>query len=300
MAGSRLGAARSGTAVEGDSGFGLHVKVACSPLTGTPRRCRILPDCCPSGGIYDHSRPLATLQLFYHTVYMTDANSAAHQEDFSLVQLCLEGDSNAFTTLRDRANGRLMSHLISRGASETEAGDLLGDLWSECAVGREGKAPLFLKYHGKCSLYTWLVTVSLHRLVDLKRRQKFQATLPGHDPEDDVNNFDLLPGSSGNQAIDSDLQEVMRRALKYAIEQTPAEQLILLQLVYLQGLMQREVARMYGWHESKVSRSIDQTMKEIEQRTMLRIKEIDPYLNINWQDFLDLCIGSEGLFSLRR
>ncbi|HSI83154.1 MAG TPA: sigma-70 family RNA polymerase sigma factor, partial [Candidatus Methylacidiphilales bacterium] len=224
---------------------------------------------------------------------MTDV-SAVHQEDFNLVQACLEGESAAFTTLRERSHGRLMSHLISRGASETEAGDLLADLWSECAMGREGRSPLFLKYHGKCSLYTWLVTVSLHRLVDLKRRQKFQATLPGHSEEDDVNNFDLLPGNSGAKTMEADLQAVMRKALKDTIEGTPAEQLILLQLVYLQGLMQREVARMYGWHESKVSRSIDQTMKDIEQRTLLRIKEIDPYLNITWQDFLDLCMGSEG------
>jgi len=63
----------------------------------------------------------------------------------------------------------------------------------------------------------------------------------------------------------------------------------MLRLVYLHDVTQREVGRMWGWHESKVSRCLAQAMAEIEARTQERIRETDPWMELTWEDFLDLC-----------
>ena len=63
----------------------------------------------------------------------------------------------------------------------------------------------------------------------------------------------------------------------------------MLRLVYLHGISQREVCRMWGWNEAKVSRHLSAAMETIEAETLLRLRQKDPWLKLTWQDFVDLC-----------
>ncbi|MEM1059047.1 MAG: sigma-70 family RNA polymerase sigma factor [Verrucomicrobiota bacterium] len=221
--------------------------------------------------------------------------SPSYLEDIRMVEASLAGDNEAMTDIRLRYDKRLLGNLINRGASETEATDLLADLWGECVSGKPGKEPLFRKYHGKCALYTWMVTVSTHRLVDLKRRQKFQGELPSSRDEPDAGpDFDRLPAESERMPED-ELARLMQAALKKALGEVTSEAYVLLQLVYIHGVMQREAAKMFGWHESKVSRTLDQAMSRIAARTVEEIKAVDPWLELSWQDFVELCANSDVL-----
>jgi hypothetical protein len=65
--------------------------------------------------------------------------------------------------------------------------------------------------------------------------------------------------------------------------------MVLLRLVYLYGLTQREIVRMLHWHESKVSRTLSEAMSHIERNTLRELKKRDPLLELTWQDFLSLC-----------
>jgi RNA polymerase sigma factor (sigma-70 family) len=227
--------------------------------------------------------------------------STSYEEDLRTVSACINGDNRALEALQGRFQKRLMGQLISRGATETEAHDLLADLWAECIVGRQDRPPLFEKYHGKCGLYTWMVTVATHRLVDLKRRQKFQGDLPTpRDAGDDVApDFDRLPSAAASPQ-DPGLRELMTAALRKAMAQVDSEAFLLLHLVYLHGVMQREAARMFGWHESKVSRTLDAAMETIATRTIREIKAVDPWLEISWQDFVELCSTTDALLGKPR
>ena len=62
--------------------------------------------------------------------------------------------------------------------------------------------------------------------------------------------------------------------------------MVLLRLVYLHDLTQREIVRMLGWSESKVSRFLARAMKEIETHTLKELKKRDPWLELSWQDFV--------------
>jgi len=44
-----------------------------------------------------------------------------------------------------------------------------------------------------------------------------------------------------------------------------------------------------GWGEWKVSRVLSEALEQIEKETMRSIKERDPWLELTWQDFVDLC-----------
>src|SRR5712675_3360392 len=89
-----------------------------------------------------------------------------------LARKCQEGDTDALAQLRDASHIALVKTLISRGASQTEAEDLLADLWSDCVPGNEEKPSLLEKYSGRCTLHGWLATVATNRFIDLKRQQQ--------------------------------------------------------------------------------------------------------------------------------
>jgi DNA-directed RNA polymerase specialized sigma24 family protein len=85
----------------------------------------------------------------------------------------------------------------------------------------------------------------------------------------------------------------MRRALKNAFGACPAESVVMLQLVHLYGLTQREVCVIWGYTESKVSRKLSTAMRQIAHETMRAVRDADQWLELQWEDFLDFCRGVE-------
>ncbi len=206
---------------------------------------------------------------------------------------CLEGDAGALGCLREKCHSHVLNILVSRGASPTEAEDLLADLWSDCVPGREHAPSLLEKFAGKCKLLNWLATVATRRWIDFKRRQGRQVTPAGPDENEDwVGNTPADSRLAGEDA----LAELLRRSLQNAFARCSAEALVLLRLRFLHSLSQRELARMLGWHETKVSRLLSQSMQEIKTITLAEVSRHDPWLQLNWDDFLDLCASLETGF----
>lgn len=244
---------------------------------------------------------------------MTDKQERINR-DVHLVDACLRGDAASWSRLRAGLHEPLRAILVGRGATRTEAADLLGDLWADCLLaanpiegrGGQNQSGLLRKYHGRCALLTWLAAVATHRLVDLKRRQKFVGDLPGADSRRTAERgevsaaasadpFGALPAPVPERApTDAPLLELMRRALTGALAQRSAEERVMLRLVFLEKISQRTVARMWGWNDSKVSRALDGAMRRIRTDTLVEIKAADPWLELSWTDFLELCEGSDG------
>lgn len=211
---------------------------------------------------------------------------------FTLVQRCLEGDPEAIVTLQQEYEPTLIGYLIRSGASESDASEIVGNLWGDCMVGDATHPPRFEKYHGKCPLLVWLKTVALNALIDLKRREtRFRAiedsvvAAGGHGESGDG----LLPASMAQPATEAPLLEIMRNALLAALAKCPAQSFVMLQLVYLNGLTQREVAQAWGWHESKLSRTLESATELIATETLRAVKAADPWIELGWDDFVELC-----------
>ncbi|MFL6590644.1 MAG: RNA polymerase sigma factor [Chthoniobacterales bacterium] len=217
-----------------------------------------------------------------------------HDQDLAFVQRVLAGEPDAAAELRSRYNGKLVGVLRARGANQTEAEDLVADLWADCFAPRGGREPLLSKYQGRCALESWLLTVATNRLVDLKRRQSFRVDVPpsADSPEDF---FDRRPQPE-KATSEKQLVVLLRDAIKRAFAKQDADAVLMLKLVHLHELSQREIARMWGWHESKVSRTLDVTRQNVARIILSELKQIDPWLELRWEDFVELCAGSSDVF----
>lgn len=204
------------------------------------------------------------------------------------VAKCRHGDAQSLADLRNRCQGPLLGILLSRGADRTEAEDLLADLWADCVPGQDDRPSILEKFSGKCTLQGWLATVATNRWVDRKRKQSRYVD-PGPDGSAQAEHDYLARLEAASYASEDTLIALLRDSLKAAFELCTPEGRVLLRLVYLHELSQREIVQMLGWSESKVSRFLSKAMEEIETHTLAEVKKRDPWLELAWQDFVELC-----------
>jgi len=212
----------------------------------------------------------------------------SHEEDFLLADAALANRDGAAGVLRERFNSALAAILISRGANPTEAEDVVADLWSDCFGARNGAEPLLRKYHGRSSLKSWLTTVATNRFIDLKRRGRFVSEPPIHEGDDEESAIEQMP-SSGSQPSEKNLLEMARTAISEGFSVGGPEEMAMLKLVYMHELTQREIAQMWGCHESKVSRMLTNAMCAIQEAALSALKRMDPWLELQWNDLLEIC-----------
>lgn len=217
------------------------------------------------------------------------AVSNQRPEELLVLQKCMEGDAQALAGLRNQHHQTLLNVVLARGASLTEADDLLADLWGDCVGDGDARPSLLEKYSGKCALQNWLITVATNRLIDLKRKQTRRKTFtPVDNPADGTGFIERVPGPA-SAAEETSLIDTLRGSLEQAFASCPAEGLLMLRLVYLHGLSQRELAAMWSCHEATISRTLAQALASIETSTLREVKRRDPWLDLNWQDFIELC-----------
>jgi RNA polymerase sigma factor (sigma-70 family) len=206
--------------------------------------------------------------------------------DVDVVQQCLEGSEEAINELKKSLTPFLTKVLASYGASKDEIDEILAQLWGDCLTGPR---PLFHVFNGKSALKSWLTAISVNRWISLKRREAQHARAMQHLAIDAEQ-----PGKSTSQP-DSAIIEILGPALRRAFAACDVEELILLQLVHVYGVTQREIASLWKWHESRVSRHIKRAEERIAQLTLQAVKETDPYLELRWTDFVELCRSVELL-----
>ncbi len=223
------------------------------------------------------------------------ASPADTHDDAVLVERALAGDEPAIRTLRSRHHGHLKARLLRRGASETDAEEILTDLWGDCVVGK------FRRWQPQAgsSLVGWLSSVATNRLIDHFRKGKFHADGSGRDGHDG----DHEPSTRAREVDgvshdppprDAELTRLLRGALACALERCDQTGLLMLKLVHLHGLTGREVARMWGWHESKVSRTASHTEDQIRELTLAEVRRREPSLDLVWEDLVELCANCRG------
>ena len=217
-----------------------------------------------------------------------------HEQDLAFVGEVLKQEPGAASELRNCYHGKLVGVLRARGANQTEAEDLVADLWTDCFGARTNRPTLLTKYQGRCALESWLLTVATNRLVDLKRRQSFRVDVPPS-PDSPEDFFDRRPHPE-KPTSEKPLQDLLRQAIKRGFEKQDEDAVLMLKLVHLHQLSQREISRMWGWHESKVSRTLDTARQSVAKTIIFELKKVDPWLELRWDDFVELCATSPDVF----
>ena len=122
----------------------------------------------------------------------------------------------------------------------------------------------------------------------------FRVEVPASDRSSD-DFFERRPQPESVPREES-LLKLLRAAIRNAFAKRDSESVLMLKLVHVHQLTQREVARMWGWHESKVSRALEVARASIARDILLELKRADPWLELRWEDFLELCSGSADRF----
>ncbi|MBT8043323.1 MAG: hypothetical protein KJO79_00100 [Verrucomicrobiae bacterium] len=221
---------------------------------------------------------------------------AEFQNDCDLVTAALQGDAAACAEIsNDKTTGWLHAVLVKRGASATEAADLTADLMADCFGAKDGKPPLLEKYNRKGKLRAFLTRAAINRLIDFKRHQKFEGQLPTrHIDSPPTDEFDMLAGEESAEPEHDQLVDLIRDSLLHALTKCDPLHLVMMRLVVVHGVRQDLVGNLFGWSQSKVSRAISSVMNSLKEETMAEIKRADPWLEIEWDDFLSLCRSSTG------
>ncbi|TCO91342.1 RNA polymerase sigma factor (sigma-70 family) [Chthoniobacter flavus] len=207
-----------------------------------------------------------------------------HPEDFLLAQKCLEGDVRAIRQLQETYANPIKEYLLHRGATPHEAEDVTDSLWADCLAERPGNRPRLATYAGNSALQAWLKAVALNRLVQQKRREKRDPIVIGDPPEGKP-----VPPVHEPPQVEAPLLEIMRGAVEAAFHECDAQDFVLVQLAHANGLLGRELAVMFSCSEAKISRDLERARKSIAGVTLGYVRQKDPWLDLQWEDFLELC-----------
>jgi RNA polymerase sigma factor (sigma-70 family) len=221
-------------------------------------------------------------------------------EDLDLVDRAMDGDAVAVREFQDTYRPMLERVLVSRGVDRVQAEDLVADIVAECfGAGKSGQTrPLLEKFEGRSSLSTWMIRTTWNRWLDLKRRDKFRGELPSYDDDGERSGdrFDRIAGVDPDEnVLDSDLSELMGRAIREAFDSLGPEVLLMLKLSYLHGISQSVIARMWQCDQTRVSRTLTAARQQVAAETMRRIRESDASIQLEWEDFQKLCAAGLDL-----
>jgi len=231
---------------------------------------------------------------------LSEVKPLRYAEDLDLADRALSGEVAAVKEFNGTYKPMLERVLMSRGVDRLQAEDLVADIIAECfGAGKNGQTrPLIEKFEGRSSLSTWMIRITWNRWLDLKRRDKFRGDLPSYDDDDDrsVDQFDRVAGGDpGDELLDSDLSELMGRAIREAFDSLGPDVLLMMKLSYLHGVSQANIARMWQCDQTRVSRSLTAAREQVAAVTMQRIREADSTLKLEWEDFQKLCAAGLDL-----
>jgi len=216
-----------------------------------------------------------------------------HSEDLLLAQRCLEGEEPAIIRLRETYRSALVNYLIHAGATVAEAHELIEDLWAECLAERRLRRPRLATYAGNSPLQGWLKAVALNNLIQLKRRETRRNRLIREEPvaENDIDaeGIPAVPADATGGTPEQPLIEIIRGAVESAFRESEPRDFLLLQLVHAHGLLGRELAGMFGCSEAKICRDLEDARRKIVKATLSYVRERDPWLELRWEDFVELC-----------
>lgn len=213
------------------------------------------------------------------------------ERDVDLVEQCLGGNVEAIEELKSLHEDSFRHLLFSYRSTEDEAEEIIAQLWVDCLTHQPPGLPLLMRYNGRATLKSWLGAIVVNRWLSLKRRQathsrvvsKLQAAAESESPNDSL--------------VDLELLQLLAASLQKGLQGCSDEDIVLLHLVHLHELTQREVANLWKVHESQISRKLRAAEAHIAETTLRELRQSDEQLEITWKDFIRLCESTNLLLT---
>jgi RNA polymerase sigma factor (sigma-70 family) len=215
-----------------------------------------------------------------------------HFADYQLAQHCLDGNAVAIAALQRQCGSSVAAYLLRAGALPHEAEDFARSLWADVLTATEERAARLRRYNGTCAIQTWLNAVALNRLLTYKRsvkrrREQAPVTVGARDDESYREEWPASGEPSGD--ADPPLIEIMQSAIEQAFRECEPEEFVLLQLAHCDRLKGAELAVIFGCDAGAISRRIKKAEAKIASSTLRHVRSADPWLDLKWEDFAELC-----------
>ena len=213
-------------------------------------------------------------------MYGAGTSSVSSGFNFGFVQACLAGNQDALAQLSQLCSGFLRAFLRKNGASDEEAEEISSEIFCECVAGKGGQRSLLLRYGAEATLSTWLARVAHNRFIDAKRRERMRSRVI---EEQVVDLENQIASDDPEASIDPAQLALVREAVARALASCSPEQTVILRLIYCEGVSQREVAKVWGWTECRVSRYL-RDLRDFVYRTALdEVKRRDPLIDFSYE-----------------
>jgi RNA polymerase sigma-70 factor len=213
-----------------------------------------------------------------------------HLEDLALACACSEGIEKAweFFMAHFRQDLRNAASAMLRGsgrADDARAEELADSVYAELYGVRTGadgrRKSLFVYFHGRSKLSTWLRAVLAQKQVDVfrttTRTVSLEAEMEGESPRE-------FTGRTGTVRTDPDPDRArylgrFDRALSAALAGLTPRERMLLACYYVDQLTLAEIGRMLREHESTVSRQLERMRRALRKCVTQALQRAIPASN---------------------
>ena len=195
--------------------------------------------------------------------------------DLFLTTACAAGDSAAWELFRKQYRSVIQFAALKTSTSASEAAELsdtlLTDLFLPHESGR-GESKI-AQYHGLGSLEGWIKVVVHRMAVDQIRFHRRDVPIEELEVE--------LPSSDAHAKADQSIKErdtqrareMVSRCLTTALEQLNAQERLVLNLYYLEGVNLKGIAQFLKAHESTASRLLDRLRAQLQKSVNKQLHE---------------------------
>jgi RNA polymerase sigma-70 factor, ECF subfamily len=169
-------------------------------------------------------------------------------DDLSLATACARGDERAWRQL-SAAHFDFMRAFARRFLPEPAArevvDEVIADLWTRGKLAR---------YQGRSTLRTWLAAVVAHAALNSRQARSRWVPLEQAHADDAAGSL-----AEQHEPENDEAAALLRDILRGAVQALPAEERLLLQLYYEQGLTLDAIGAALGLSSAAISRRLKQT-----------------------------------------
>ncbi len=158
--------------------------------------------------------------------------SVRDEEDRKLLQRIVQSDESAMSELYNRYGRLLYTFGLRIVRSEEEASDLVQEVFLQAW----NKAPSYEK--GKGTVYTWLVTMTRNRAIDLLRSKRYKQ----QSQTIDISQLSLVVDVHSSNPHSETVQGENRQLVTTALGKLTPDQQRVIALAYYEGYSQSEIA----------------------------------------------------------
>jgi RNA polymerase sigma-70 factor (ECF subfamily) len=173
-------------------------------------------------------------------------NDSCSSSDTDIVRRVLDGDVNVFESVINRHRA-LVLKIVRKHVPQNDVEETVQDAFVRAYLS-------LATFAGKSDFSKWLSAIALRTCYDFWRKAYRSREIPMSVITDKHRDWleEVLAGASRDSVRETRSRSEAKELLEYALSRLSAEDRMVLELVYLEGLSVKEAASLLGWSTANV------------------------------------------------